>query len=227
MAGDNETADELSRRCRAELERSVVSVTKNKVPIVNGSVSIDDRIVTVQNDRRITTSRGDFVRNGSRWLVIGPARDGSLYVASLNQGQGDLASRVLREHVALGYALTVHKAQGKTDERAALLVDKQMSAAQLYVGMRRGREENRAFVVCSEDDPDERGERPSKDAYDVLGAVMRRDDGSESAHDVMRRNLTQSEVRDRDVPQRQGRRRLRLRARKRSDLALTRQARSG
>jgi hypothetical protein len=166
-------------------------------------VSISDRIVTLQNDRRITTSRGDYVRNGSRWLVIGASQDGSLSVASLDHaGKATLPAEYVREHVALGYALTVHKAQGKTDERAALIVDEHMSAAQLYVGMSRGREENRAFVVCTADDPDEHAPRPQKDAYDILRSVMRRGDGDESAHDVMRRNqnaLTPAELANQEV----------------------------
>lgn len=69
-----------------------------------------------------------------------------------------------------------------------------MTAAQLYVGMSRGREENRAFVICSEDDPDEHAKRPQKDAYDVMRSVMRRGDGNESAHDVLRRNLRPAEL---------------------------------
>jgi hypothetical protein len=202
MAGDNATADELARRCRAELVAKRCVGAEN-VPIASGSVSISDRIVTLQNDRRIMTSRGDFVRNGSRWLVIGTSSNGALDVASLDHaGKATLPAEYVREHVTLGYALTVHKAQGKTEERAALVVDEHMTAAQLYVGMSRGREENRAFVVCADDDPDEHAPRPQKDAYDVLRSVMRRGDGNESAHDVMRRNqntLTPAEATNQEV----------------------------
>jgi len=137
------------------------------------------------------------VRNGSRWFVTGVASDGSLSVVSLDHaGSATLPPEYVRQHVALGYAVTVHKAQGQTTERAALLVDERMSAAQLYVGMSRGREENRAFVICSDDDPDEHVPRPSNDALGVLTNVIRRDDVNRSAHDVLRRNLTQSKVRD-------------------------------
>lgn len=135
--------------------------------------------------------------------MVGASPDGSLYVASLDHAdKATLPAEYVLEHVALGHALTVHKAQGKTEERAALLVDEHMSAAQLYVGMSRGREENRAFVICADDNPDEHERRPQKDAYDVLGAVMRRIDGNESAHDVMRRNLnppTPAELANQDV----------------------------
>ena len=149
--------------------------------------------MTLENDRRIKTSRGDYVRNGSRWFVTGVASDGSLDVVSRDHaGSATLPAEYVREHVALGYAVTVHKAQGQTTERAALLVDERMSAAQLYVGMSRGRGENQAFVICSDDDPDDHVRRPSSDALDVLTNVMRRDDVNRSAHDVLRKSLKPS-----------------------------------
>jgi len=220
IAGDNATADELARRCRAELiaHRYVSGVG---VPIATGTASNGDQIVTLENDRRIKTSRGDYVRNGSRWMVTGVAPDGSLNVVSQDHaGSATLPAEYVREHVALGYAVTVHKTQGQTTERAALLVDERMSAAQLYVGMSRGREENRAFVICSDDDPDEHVRRPSITALDVLTNVMRRDDVNRSAHDVLRRNLAQSEVREGAVPQAERSPKAPLPGSKRSDLAL-------
>jgi hypothetical protein len=199
MAGDNATTEELACRCRAEL-LAYRYVGSEGAPIATGTASDNDEIVTLENDRRIKTSRGDYVRNGSRWLVTGVASDGSLNVVSPDHaGSATLPAEYVREHVALGYAVTVHKAQGQTTERSALLADERMSAAQLYVGMSRGREENRAFVICSDDDPDEHVQRPANEALDVLAAVMRHDDGNRSAHDVLRRNLTQSEIREGDV----------------------------
>jgi hypothetical protein len=220
MAGDNATAEELARRCRAELVADHF-VSADGVPIATGTASNNDQIVTLENDRRIKTSRGDYVRNGSRWFVTDVASDGSLSAVSRDHADSVmLPPEYVREHVALGYAVTVHKAQGQTTERAALLVDERMSAAQFYVGMSRGREENRAFVICSDDDPDEHVRRPSKDALDLLMNVLRRDDFNRSAHDVLRRNLTQSEVRDRDVPQLARSSKAPLPSHKRSELAL-------
>ena len=122
--------------------------------------------------------------------MTGTLADGSIHVASLETGErAVLPSEYVREHVALGYALTIHKAQGKTAERAILLVDEKMSAAQLYVGMSRGRDENRAFVICSDDDPDAHVRRPASGALEVLARVLRHDEVDRSAHDVMRRNL--------------------------------------
>ena len=189
MAGDNATTEELSRRCRAELVARG-HVGAESVRIASGHVSYGDEVVTLENDRRIKTSRGEFVHNGARWSVTGTVPDGSIHVASLETGErAVLPSDYVREHVALGYALTIHKAQGKTAERAIVLVDEKMSAAQLYVGMSRGRDENRAFVICSDDDPDAHVRRPASDALEVLAKVLRHDEVDRSAHDVIRRNF--------------------------------------
>jgi hypothetical protein len=189
MAGDNATTEELSRRCRAELVARG-HVGAESVRIATGHVSYGDEVVTLENDRRIKTSRGEFVHNGARWSVTGTVPDGSIHVASLETGErAVLPSDYVREHVALGYALTIHKAQGKTAESAIVLVDEKMSAAQLYVGMSRGRDENRAFVICCDDDPDAHVRRPASDALEVLAKVLRHDEVDRSAHDVIRRNF--------------------------------------
>ena len=189
MAGDNATTEELSRRCRAELVARG-HVGAESVRIATGHVSYGDEVVTLENDRRIKTSRGEFVHNGARWSVTGTLADGSIHVASLETGErAVLPSEYVREHVALGYTLTIHKAQGKTAESAIVLVDEKMSAAQLYVGMSHGRDENRAFVICSDDDPDAHVRRPASDALEVLAKVLRHDEVDRSAHDVIRRNF--------------------------------------
>lgn len=193
MAGDNATANELAARCRSELA-SRRYIGGDAVPIATGVVSQGDHVVTLQNARSIRTSRADYIRNGGRFMVTATASDGSLSVVSLeHKGSARLPASYVREHVALGYALTVHKAQGRTTQRAALVVDEHMSASQLYVGMSRGRKDNRAFVICSDDDPDDHVRRPAKSPLEVLAAVMRHDDGNRSAHDVLRRNLKNSE----------------------------------
>ena len=160
MAGDNATADELSRRCRAELVARGW-VARDGVRIATGTASRGDEIVTLQNDRKLRAPRGEFVRNGTRWQVVGTSDDGSMRVASVeNGGMVTLPPEYVREHVALGYALTVHKCQGKTVDRAVVLVDEKMTAAQLYVAMSRGREANCAFVTLSDDSPEDHARDP-------------------------------------------------------------------
>ena len=193
MAGDNATAEELARRCRAELIARD-EVDRDGVRIATGTASYGDEIVTLHNDRRLQTSTGEFVRNGSRWQVVGGVPDGGLWVRALDDnGRVTLPAEYVREHVALGYALTVHKAQGQTVDNAIVLVDEKMSAAQLYVAMSRGREDNRAFVIAADDAPEDHVRKPPLDATELLARIMGRVELGPSAHDVMRRNLSRFE----------------------------------
>jgi hypothetical protein len=200
MASDNATASELSLRCRADLVASG-EVAREGVRTSAGTIGVGDGIVTLRNDRHLHTAADAFVRNGDRWRVTDTLADGSIRVASMNERQAasnassevTLPPAYVREHVALGYALTVHKAQGTTTDRAVVIVDEAMTAPQLYVAMTRGREENRALVVTSDRSPEDHGHQPSVDALELLGAVMRKDTGDLSAHDVMRSGLVTSE----------------------------------
>lgn len=99
----------------------------------------------------------------------------------------------MAEHVALAHALTVHKAQGATSDRAVVLVEESMTAAQLYVAMSRGREENRALVVTSDHDPDEYTRGVGLAGVELLAQVLRRDGSDHSAHEVLRSSLARSE----------------------------------
>jgi conjugative relaxase-like TrwC/TraI family protein len=191
MAGDNATATELSLRCRADLITRG-EVARDGARTSAGIVGVGDEIVTLRNDRQVRSSTNDFVRNGDRWRVTDTLEDGSIRVEPLNERRSPtvtLPSAYVGEHVALAYALTVHKAQGTTTDRATVIVDEQMTAPQLYVAMTRGRDANNALVVTSDRSPEDHEHRPSVDAVELLGAVMRRDTGGRSAHDVMRAGL--------------------------------------
>ena len=106
-----------------------------------------------------------------------------------------LALGIALDYVALGYALTVHKAQGSTVDRGIVLVDEQMTAQQLYVAMSRGREMNAALVVEQRCDPglDVFWRSRRLTPVELLANVMRRDGAERSAHDVARENLAHME----------------------------------
>jgi len=59
----------------------------------------------------------------------------------------------LREHVTLGYATTLHSAQGMTIGKSATpgvcwtVLSDRASRAMAYVGMTRGRDENRLYAT--------------------------------------------------------------------------------
>lgn len=128
-----------------------------------------DTIVTRRNDRRLSVFAGhDFVKNGDRWSVEGVGEDGSLKVRHVEHGGTvTLPAAYVRENVELGFALTVHRAQGATVDTAHALIDSRADRAAAYVGLSRGREENRLYVRLNE------GEKLDE----VLETVAARHDG--------------------------------------------------
>ena len=130
---------------------------------------VGDTIVTRRNDRRLSVFAGrDFVKNGDRWNVESVGEDGSLQVRHVEHGGTvTLPAAYVRENVELGYALTVHRAQGATVDTAHALIDSRADRAGAYVGLSRGREENRLYVRLNE------GEKLD----DVLETVAARHDG--------------------------------------------------
>ncbi|MGB9113260.1 MAG: AAA family ATPase, partial [Acidimicrobiales bacterium] len=193
-ANDNETADELARRCRADRVRRG-EVEEEGVRFTSGVASRNDEVVTLRNDRRLRLDSGEFVRNGARWKVLDARVDGSLVVEPLvGHGRVVLPREYVREHLGLAYALTVHKAQGLTVDRSYALVDQRMTAAQFYVAMSRGRETNVALVCSSDDAFEDHARRPLVEAITLLEGVMYRDDVDRSAHEVMRAGLERVEL---------------------------------
>jgi len=128
-----------------------------------------DVIVTRRNDRRLSVFAGhDFVKNGDRWSVEGVGEDGSLQVRHVEHGGTvTLPAAYVRENVELGYALTVHRAQGATVDTAHALIDSRADRAGAYVGLSRGREQNNLYVRLNE------GEKLDE----VLETVAARHDG--------------------------------------------------
>jgi len=129
---------------------------------------IGDVVVTRQNDRRLETSVGEPVRNRESWTVEAIATDGSLTVSS-NGGSGHvrLPAEYACEHVRLGYAATEHGNQGDTVTVGIELATVATTQRGLYVGVTRGREDNKILVVTDSHDLAE--------ARDILERVLASD----------------------------------------------------
>jgi conjugative relaxase-like TrwC/TraI family protein len=192
VAPDHAMVDALALRARA------VRVKAGEVEpggLVTGAqvVGQGDEIVTTRNDRRLITTTGVWVRNGDRWCIDTRHPDGSLVVCHLgNRGRVVLPAPYVAGHVALAYAVTVHKAEGVTVDRAVLLADSATMAEHLYVGMTRGRHENRACVV-TEAASTGHDHRPPPGPVEVLAAVMRRSSAEVSATETLRQELDRGE----------------------------------
>ncbi len=123
-----------ARKERGELAGSARFVAENG----GREFAAGDRIVFLQNDRDLG------VKNGTLGTVE-RAEDGSLAVR-LDSGE---ARQVLASQYAAvdhGYAVTIHKAQGATVDRAYLLVTPGMDRSLAYVGMTRHREAATLFA---------------------------------------------------------------------------------
>ena len=164
-AETNEHVDQLNaaiqqhRRAFGHLGEPAARVAGNE------TAAVGDVVVTRRNDRTLTTSGGDTVRNRERWEVTSAGRAGSLTVSRLDgHGAVTLPADYVRSHVRLGYAATAHGHQGDTVDVGLTVVTPATSHRSLYVGATRGRQENRLLVVTDEPDLAE--------ARDVLEQVL-------------------------------------------------------
>src|SRR5262249_31985518 len=101
-------------------------------------------------------------RNRDEFKITDVLDDGSITVTPIDRGTGqpvdDRTMRLPADHVAdklaLGYAYTVHAAQGLTVDTTHTVITPRTSADALYVGMSRGHDANTAHVVTL-DRPDQ------------------------------------------------------------------------
>ena len=123
----------------------------------------------------------DWVKNGDRWTVLEVSRGGDLTVRHHRNGRTvRLPASYVAESVELGYATTVHTAQGVTADTMHGLVTGEESRQQLYTMLTRGRIANHLYLqVVGDGDPHSliRPEtvHPST-ATDLLEQILARDD---------------------------------------------------
>jgi hypothetical protein len=120
--------------------------------------------VTRQNDRDLHTDRGVAVRNRATWTIDKIHRDGSID-AHGTDGNIRLPYDYVQAAVQLGYAQTIHGAQGLTVDRSILLVDTPMDGRGIYVGLTRGVQSNDAIVLAE----------GNKTGTDVLATALAHD----------------------------------------------------
>lgn len=188
MAADHDNVDQLAARSRAH-RVDAGEVEGGGVILGNQTVGVGDEIVTTHNDRRLVTTTGAWVRNGDRWQVTRRSRRGALQLSSLEgRGKVTVPGDYVAEHVALAYAVTVHKGQGVTTDEAVLIVDRATAAEHLYVGMTRGRQRNLACVV-TEPPGDEHQRNQPPTAAEVLAGALRKTSNEKSATETLRGEL--------------------------------------
>ncbi|MDO5676357.1 MAG: MobF family relaxase [Propionibacteriaceae bacterium] len=149
MAGTNNTVATLNQM--AHDQRAVDgSVTMDRsIELADGSLAgIGDRIITRRNDRRLTTGTGhNFVKNGDVWTITDIGDDGHIDAVDDLGRSIELPADYVAGSTGLGYATTVHRAQGQTVDHAHLIIDDTTSREALYVGLTRGRHSNHVYAI--------------------------------------------------------------------------------
>ena len=183
LAQRNETVAELNGRAQAFRMSDGTVTGRAAVDLRDGlSAHKGDLIVTRVNSHELRTDRGrDRVKNGDRWSVDQVLRDGSLAVTHLGHGGSViLPAEYVASSVELGYAATVHRAQGLTADTSHVLADSSTTRAMAYVAMTRGKESNRLYVEADD----------GQSMSDVLGQIANNSDGMLSAHETIRAEQT-------------------------------------
>ena len=155
IAADNTTVTDLNTRARADRIHTGQSSPTGVMLRDATTAGVGDTVITRHNNRGLVDGTGGHVRNGDTWTVTGVSADGDLTVVPADRpGRAvHLPAHYVAEHVQLGYAITVHRAQGRTVDHAHVIATPGMSREHLYVGLTRGRASNHAYVVTDDDGP--------------------------------------------------------------------------
>ena len=196
LAPTRDLVSELNQQARAHrlegIDPADVAASGPVRRLADGNeASIGELIITRENDRRLRTSTTDWVKNGDRWNVLEIHHSGELTVQHTQHGR---TVRLPADYVArsteLGYACTVHTAQGITADTMHGLATGGESRQQLYTMMTRGAHANHVYLeVVGDGDPHSvihptlvRPLTPT----DILESMLARDDTQRSATSLIR-----------------------------------------
>jgi hypothetical protein len=131
------------------------------------------------------------VKNGDRWTVLTAERDGGLHVRHCRSGRTiHLPANYVRDFVELGYATTIHAAQGITADTMHGLLTGHESRQLLYTMCSRGRLRNHIYLQLVGDGDPHTLIRPDTvrpaTATELLKHILARDDTPQSASTRLR-----------------------------------------
>jgi conjugative relaxase-like TrwC/TraI family protein len=190
LAPTRDLVAELNRRARAHRLASA-PVSGPEVVLADGNrASAGKLIITRRNDRRLRISATDWVKNGDRWTVLAADRDGGLRMQHRRTGRSiQLPASYVRDSVELGYATTIHGAQGITADTMHGLITGPESRQQLYTMCTRGRLSNHIYLQLVGNGDPHTLIRPDSvrppTATELLEQILARDDTPRSASGIM------------------------------------------
>jgi conjugative relaxase-like TrwC/TraI family protein len=190
LAPTRDLVAELNQRARAHRLASAPTSGPEVVLADGNRASAGDLIITRRNDRRLRISATDWVKNGDRWTVLAADCDGGLRVRHRRTGRSiRLPASYVRDSVELGYATTIHGAQGITADTMHGLITGTESRQQLYTMCTRGRLSNHIYLQLVGDGDPHTLIRPDSvgppTATELLEQILARDDTAISASTML------------------------------------------
>ncbi|WJJ14633.1 MobF family relaxase (plasmid) [Prescottella equi] len=177
----------LNERARTDRLALNGGVTGLETTLSDGlNCSAGDIISTRLNDRRLALTRTDFVRNGDRWTVDEVHQDGSLTVTHIGTSRSiQLPADYVAENTTLGYARTIHGAQGITADTCHTVATGTENRQLAYVALTRGKRGNDVYFGTANDgDPENVIDRETllpRTAVDIFTDILARDGAQKSA----------------------------------------------
>ncbi len=169
LASTRAEVDALNRRARARL-RADGEIRAD--PVILGAVSFaeGDLVVALRNDRRLG------VLNGTRSVIEHIDHDGQMIRCRTDDHQIVSLPFVYATegHLAHGYAMTVHKAQGATYDHCLVLGSDQFTTEAAYTAMSRGRIDNTLYLDGATPREDAHAAEVKSDIVDQVRASLQR-----------------------------------------------------
>jgi ATP-dependent exoDNAse (exonuclease V) alpha subunit len=187
LAPTRELVADLNRRARSHRLVNTPPDTDLEVTLADGNrASVGELIITRSNDRQLRMTATDWVKNGDRWTVVAVNASGDLDVQHCrNRHRVRLPAAYVQSSAELGYATTVHAAQGVSVDTMHGLATGEDSRQQLYTMLTRGKTTNHLYLqIIGDGDPHSliwpetvRQSTPT----DILEQILARDDAARSA----------------------------------------------
>ena len=174
---------ELNERARAAM-RAAGRLGPDELDTPRATLAAGDRVVAERNDRRLGLT------NGTLATVERVDKDRRTVTLRTDDGRTiePTSTYVTEGHLAPAYALTAHKAQGMTVDRAFVLGSEELYREWGYTALSRHREEARFYVSAPADQPALPGLEPHEDAVaQELDRTLGRSRAKEMATDVLAR----------------------------------------
>lgn len=196
LAPTRELVSDLNRRARShrldQQPPDVWATHGRAAQLGDGNdASVGDSIITRENNRRLRVTATDWVKNGDRWTVLRVHQNGDLTVQHTRHHHTvRLPHDYVHTSTGLGYACTVHTAQGVTADTMHGLSTGQESRQQLYTMMTRGSVANHIYLQVVGDGDPHSIVRPElthpRTPTEILESILARDDTQRSATSLLR-----------------------------------------